>query len=43
MEDGIWKLDICVNLRQSLVICGYKILFFLPQMRADKHRLTQMD
>ena len=33
---------ICVNLRLSIVICGYQILFFLPQMMADKHRLTQM-
>ena len=40
MGDGIWKLDICVNQRQSLVICGYKILFFLPQMRADATQIN---
>jgi hypothetical protein len=36
-------LCICVNQRQSIVICGKEILFFLPQIQADKHRLTQMN
>ena len=40
MEDGRWKLDICVNPRQSIVICDPRNSLFLT---ADEGRLTQIN